>query len=409
MIWKVPVSVILVVMGLFFVLEISPIYDFSEPVPFKGSLIYNPYAELDTTVGWSRTNLHTHTHATKWINECEFYPDSVLSFYQEYGYDVVTFSNHMELTEYPGDEERQVWVYEHGWNLAKHHNLTFNPENVNYWDIPLPLLTSQKQFKIDRLASEADFVFFNHPDRTNFTDDGDMECLTTYRLTEAVSGFGEGDTYCHKWDMALSTGHYVPSAISDDLHKPHRSDKMARRCTFLNIRTPGYGDIKDALLDGRFYSMYLPDFGNGDLSVKDSVNHNLAAISNIGLKGDTIHMTLSRPAVKVETIGQDGTVLKTLNDTSVTDFIFRPEDTYIRMTARFADGTVIMTNPFARWDGATVSGTPYVEREHSVNWPLTVLFDLFLILLTTFCGVGVKRLFVTRKYFSQVCTPDSEC
>ncbi|MBQ0005902.1 MAG: hypothetical protein KBS57_00650 [Alistipes sp.] len=403
MLWKVPVSIVLMMVVLFIISNVSPIYDFKETVPFSGDAIYNPYSALDTSLGWSRTNLHTHTHAAKWINECEFYPDSVLAFYEKYGYDVVTFSNHMELTGYPGDFDREVRVYEHGWNLAKHHNLVFNPVKVHYWDMSLPLFCSQKQYKIDRLGKDADFVFFNHPDRTNFTDDGDMAQLTGYRLTEAVCGFGYDDTRCHKWDVALSTGHYVPSAISDDLHKPRRSDKIARRCSFLNISRPHYDDIREALLAGRFYSMYLPDFGNGDLSVKEAANHNLAEITDIGVRGGTVYMKLSRPAVCIETIGQGGEILKTLNDTSVTDFTFRPGDTYIRMTARFADSTVIFTNPFARWKGTSVSGTPYVEYEHKVNLPLTFLFNLALVLM----AAGV--VFLIRKCFSSGHKPDCRC
>lgn len=388
LVWRVPVAVILMIVGVFVALNVSPIYDFGGPVPFSGEKIYNPYAGLDTSLGWSRANLHTHTHATKWINECEFYPDSVLAFYQRYGYDVVTFSNHMELTEYPGDAGRQVWVYEHGWNLAKHHNLVFNPERVHYWDIPLPVLTSQKQFKIDRLAADADFVFLNHPDRTNFTDDCDMEQLSGYHLTEAVCGFGYGDTGCHKWDVALSSGRYVPSAISDDLHKPRRSDKIARRCTFLNIPSPDYASIKDALLKGRFYSMFVPDFGDGDLDVKVSRNSSLPSVSYVGLRGDTVYLALSRPAAIIETIGQNGIILKTLKDTSASDYVFGAEDTYVRMTARFADSTVIFINPFARWNCDTVSGTPYVTFEHTLNWPLTILFNFLILALTLCCFAG---------------------
>jgi len=138
--------------------------------------------------------------------------------------------------------------------------------------------------------------------------------------------------------------------------------------------------------------MYLPDFGDGDFCVKESANHSLARISDIGMRSDTVYMSLSRPADIIETIGQDGTVLKTLNDTSSTDFVFRSEDTYIRMTARFDDGTVILTNPFARWNGTTVSGTPYVRFDHPVNWPLTVLFSLFLIAAAALCALGYHRL-----------------
>lgn len=383
---------ILSLLGVIILLEASPIYSFQKPEKFSGTQIYNPYADLDTALGWSRTNLHTHTHATKWINECEFYPDSVLSFYRQYGYDIVTFSNHMELTEYPGDSTRTVDVYEHGWNLFKFHKLVFGPERICYYDIPFPVMPSQKQFLFDILGRRSDFVFFNHPDRTFFTDGKDMERVTGYRLTEADCGFGYDDTWCRKWDAALSSGHYVPSAISDDLHKPRLSHKIARRCTFLNTPAPRYENIKECLLKGNFYSMHLPDFGDGDLDIKREKNGDLAGITDIGIRSDTIYMSLSRPAAEIEIIGQDGERRALLTDTGDAGYVMTDEDTYIRMTARFADSTVIFTNPFARWSGGTISGTPYVEAPHPIDIVRTILYNMLLLAAAFLCLKAVRSL-----------------
>ena len=62
---------------------------------------------------------------------------------------------------------------------------------------------------------------------------------------------------------------------------------------------------------------------------------------------------------------------------------------YARITAFFADGAVIYTNPFARYD-ASAQDSPYDSTPQPVNWPLTVVFNLLLALL---CA-GAVRLFI---------------
>jgi len=394
--WRIPVIVLSILVGIVIIDHLCPIYDFHEGEPFHGESIYNPYADLDTSLGWSRTNLHTHTHATKWINECELYPDSILSIYESYGYDIVAFSNHMELTEYPGEKINQIWVYEHGYNAFQLHNLVFNPVKVCYYDILFPFLTSHKQFKMDIAARNADFIFLNHPDRIRSLTESDMRLLSGYRLTEADCSFDNNGTYLKKWDAALSSGHYVPSLISDDLHKPRLSFKIARRCSFLNVSSPEYSDVKKAMLSGNFFSIHIPDFGDGDMDVKHTHNAALPSVKWIGLHGDTACISLSTDAASIEAIGQDGELRKMLNDTSASSYVMTDTDTYIRFTARFADGTVIFSNPFARWEPSlSTSGTPYADIPHEINWPLTILYNLIVLALAAACFLPTIHLFNT--------------
>lgn len=381
---RIPLSIILVVLGLVTISNLCPIYNFEKGAPFTGKDIYNPYCDADTASGWTRANFHTHSRASRWINECELRPDSVRTYYDRLGYGLVSFSNHMELTADPRDTTGQIWVYEHGVNLFKLHNLVFGADRVNYFDAFLPVLVSQKQFKMDRLIRDADFIFFNHPDRTSFTGDREMSLLSGYRLMEADCGFSESSTYCFKWDTALSNGHYVPSAISDDLHEPRITAKIGRRCSFLNCRSTRCQDVKDCLLSGNFYTAHIPDFGDGDWDEKIRRNQELPSIRSIGLRdGNVVYMDLSRPAHEIQVIGQGGQTVKSLADTCSVEYPFKDSDSYIRLVARFDDGTVLMSNPFARWDaGSTEWSTPYRDFAHPVNWPLTILYNLAVLLLS---------------------------
>lgn len=58
---KTVVALILIALLAVFVTSVSPIYDFSEPKPFSGPDIFNPYkrAGEDSAFCWKRANFHT--------------------------------------------------------------------------------------------------------------------------------------------------------------------------------------------------------------------------------------------------------------------------------------------------------------------------------------------------------------
>ena len=227
--------------------SVSPVYDFPEQEKFSGESIYNPYHSLDSiraqgvSVDWKRANFHTHTRVEGIFNECEYSPMETYEALAAFGYDIVTFSNHNELTPHPLDPALQVNVYEHGYNLFKYHKLVFGSDRVNRFDNLLPLFAFQKQFQLDLLNRDCDFIQMNHPYRTGGTSRAQMERLTGYRIMELDSGIGTEQEY---WDWALSAGHYSFGLANDDLHYPDRSDRIAVRCNFLCCPSASYEDIK---------------------------------------------------------------------------------------------------------------------------------------------------------------------
>ena len=61
---KILGTVVLLFVLLVLVTDFSPIYRFRGPQPFSGPDIFNPYASLDSTLGWKRANFHTHTRVS---------------------------------------------------------------------------------------------------------------------------------------------------------------------------------------------------------------------------------------------------------------------------------------------------------------------------------------------------------
>ena len=364
----------LIVIALFAVAatSFSPVYRFRAPAPFTGADIYNPYGNIDTAFCWKRANFHTHTRVKGILNECEYWPGEVHERLAKLGYDIVTFSNHNELTAHPFDSSLQVNVYEHGYNLFKYHKLVFGSDKVRHRDHLLPITASQKQFQLDYLGKDCDFIQINHPLRTETISRSQLEKLSGYRLIELDSGRSSENEY---WDWALSAGHYCLGTANDDLHYPDRSRCIAVRCNFLCCETATYKDIKKALTEGCFYSMRVPNYGHGDWNIKYEKNAQLPFIKHIGLNDSTIHITVSQLADSIKVTGQGHTTLLAAYKTDSLEYTMKADDSYARITVWFPEGEIIYTNPFARYD-ASSADSPYDDTKQDIDIMLTILFNL---------------------------------
>ena len=377
---KILGSLVLLVVLLALVSGISPIYCFRAPQPFSGPDIFNPYRSLDTAAGWKRANFHTHTRVSgPWpVNECPYdaaYTDSVL---RSLGYDIVTFSNHNEITAHPYDSALQVNVYEQGYSPYKFHKLVFGSPYVKHWDPLLPWCSSQFQFELDRLACDADLIQINHPYRTVGLPKERMERLSGYQLMELDTHVNTENEY---WDWALSAGHYSFGLANDDLHHPERHNLTAIRCNFLQTPSGKYEDLLRTLQEGCFYAMRVPDYGDGDWAEKRARNRELPRVTDIGLKGETVYLTLSAVADSFRVNGQDHATRSLVTGTDHLEYTLQPDDPFVRLTAFFPDGAVLYTNPFARYD-ASAQDSPFDGSPQPVNLPLTLLFNLLLAALS---------------------------
>lgn len=373
-------GVIIIVLCFF---SVSPIYEWDDPKPFEGHRIYNPYSGSDSTTVWKRATFHTHTKVDKGINECPYYPNVVYDEYKALGYDIVAFTNHNALTRHPYDDRLDLYGYEHGYNLFKLHNNIFGTEKVQKYDILIPFFDSHKQFKMNLAGKDGEITVLNHPDRTLGITTRTMERLSGYQLIEGDSGFGERDsgegTHLKRWDEALSAGHYSHNILSDDNHNPRNPERIARRCTWINTATEEYGDIKEALLSGNFYSMRTPPCIPSD---------SLPRVADIALKGDTIILALTSPAQSIEIISQSGEIKGIESNCARVQYIMQPDEPYIRLTARYPNGTVIYTNAFARY---SQGDSPYNGATPDVNWPLTILYNLLLLSIVVLLSLRVKK------------------
>jgi hypothetical protein len=214
-----------------------------------------------------------------------------------------------------------------------------------------------------------------------------MQRLRGYHIIELDSGKSTENSY---WDWALSAGIYSFGIANDDLHRPDRSGAIAVRSTFLQCPSGRYEDIKQCLTEGCYYAMRTPDYGAGDLEVKQSRNKNLPYIRNIGVSGNAPFIALSESADSIKVTGQGHTTLALAVAVDSLGYKMAATDSYGRFTAYFADGEVIYSNPFARYDAAEAQ-TPF-EIGYNVNLTLTILFNLLLLALFLAAAMALYKV-----------------
>lgn len=369
--------VILVAISTAIATSFSPIYDFAEPRPFCGPDIYNPYRDIDTAHCWKRANIHTHTRVEGILNECEFSADSVYHIYKSFDYDIIGFTNHNELTKHPIDKELQMDIYEHGYNALNYHIMTYGAKRVWLYDALMPLFASQKQFMLDKLSDDADLVQINHPQRIRLFNYADLEKISGYRLMELTAA--EQEIENKQWDIALSAGRYSHGIMNDDLHYPDRPEKIAIRCSFICTPTERYEHVKEALIEGCFYSMSVPNYGDGDWGVKYALNRELPKVKDIGLRDSTIYIELSTAADSIKFVGSNHRTLHTAYSATSAEYTMQSSDPYARIMAFYNDGAVIYSNAFARYDSA-MEESPYRGDMYSINTTLTIIFNIAVAL-----------------------------
>lgn len=360
------------------VTSISPIYDFAPAKPFQGPDIFNPYRDIDSTHRWLRANFHAHTRVKGPLNECEYWPDEVCRRYASYGYDVIGISNHNEITEYPEGVECRVPMYEHGYNIRNYHKLVIGAEDVMPFDALLPLFPSQMQWQVDLLSSRCDVLQLNHPTRTPLLSRKGLGTISGYDIVELSGTLSTIENVY--WDRALSAGRYSFGLLNDDLHFPDISHRIATRCSFLSIDEATEEDVIDALRSGCFYSVRVPDYGDGNIDVKHKKNSDLPSVRSIGVTGDTIYIALTEPAHLIRAIGEEHSTLCRVENSDSLGFRMDEDEPYARFVVSYPDSLIIMSNPFARYD-AEVQESPADVDMYDVNIPLTILYNLVLALV----------------------------
>jgi hypothetical protein len=316
----------------------APRYRFPAPAPFSGRAWLNPYAGIGPT--WQRANLHAHGRAWSGFTNGKQTNDEIVRRYRELGYDVPGISNYQRIS--PGGDPAAVPLYEHGYNIGKHHQLAIGARNVTWFDFPLWQSVSQQQFVIDRVKQSAELVALAHPNSRFAYTTEDLGKLTGYDLIEVVNGPFTAE---ESWDAVLSAGRPVWGVANDDTHDLTDPRRTAAAWNMIAAPTPNAGDVVAALKKGQAYSV-------SRTGALEAIG--LTMLSSVEISGDTLAVTCVGVPSTFTFIGQDGVNRKTVKSALSAQYTLTDADTYVRVVIE-APQTVLYLNPVIRYNGRELS------------------------------------------------------
>lgn len=330
----------LVVFGLLVALPYAcaPVYRFPDAKPFVGSHFLNPYEKLGGT--WQRANLHAHGRAWGGLtNGRRQSNDEVVRRYHGLGYAVAGISNYQAIAAHRGVPT--IPIYEHGYNIGKHHQLAIGARRVDWFDFPLWQSPNHLQFVINRLAATADLVALAHPSSRGGYSTEVLRSLTGYQLLEVLNGpfrYEEG------WDAALSSGHVVWAVANDDNHDLEDLDRLEVAWNMIDAPSASTADIVEALKAGRSYAV---------VRTTETASATEIVVAGVSLDDGTLAVTIGGEPSTFTFVGQDGVIRKTVTEAVTADYRFDAADTYIRTVIQ-SPRTAMYLNPVFRYDGVGV-------------------------------------------------------
>lgn len=337
-------------------------YQFSATGSFSGNHYYNPY-QNDTNIHWSKANFHAHAIAWNHITNGYQQPQEIFDTYKTLGYDIACISNYHNIpTGLYSDGLMQVPVYEHGYNTSKTHQMVFEPSNINFFDPPFFQNIHTKQSVLQSLRKQSSCIALNHPAKRNGYTHEDLRQLSGYDLMEVFNHSVQSTSH---WDAALSAGKAVWCLGNDDMHNLEKRSEVGVCWTMIgSVRSDD--DIVPRLKSGNHYIVK----GAG------AINQNY--LKTVRMKGDTLRLTLVKPANVIRFIGQEGRMLASSNQKGEEQYVFNSKDTYVRVEVE-TDGQLMYLNPVIRYDGLQ---PPSNANTAQVDLPLTVMFRFLILVIT---------------------------
>jgi hypothetical protein len=366
------VAIVLCIWQYFFCAQLN----FARSAPFTGEHLYNPYHGLNSQ-SWKKCNFHAHTNSWGgFTNGCGNEND-VSRIYGELGYSVASVSNYQKIDRVNSWAPGYVPTYEHGFNIAKTHQLLVGASEVTWADFLFPQTRSNKQWILDQLSKAGNAVIvLNHPMVRNGYTKEDVSLLRGFQCIEVLNPAARSFPI---WDAALSAGKPVFITANDDVHDIMDRWHSGRFCTWLYLSNVDRDSIIRCLKTGKGYGMEI-GFVDGEDTltrierIKNGLPHLLSCeVDN----NNTLHVRFDQRSSKIEFIGDSGVTKATGCNTSEASYIIKPGDSYIRVAASFDKDVSIYLNPIFRYNKQ-----PLLQRgEITMNVPVTILLRIFGFML----------------------------
>ena len=347
---------------------LCPHYSFTDPRPFHGEKIVNPYADANFN-DVSTANFHAHTKSWGGLTNGKGSSSDVWQRYDSLGHTFHALSQYHKIDTFNKEKQNYVPVYEHGYNLKKTHQLVIGAKRVVWKDYIFPQTLHNKQFILHEMAKDTNnLVVLNHPAVRSGYDVNDLKLLHYYDHIELLNPSAQ--SFAH-WDTALTAGKKIFVVGNDDNHNIFNDNAIGRFTTLIFGAASDSKKMIDRMKKGQSVAVWLPQIHNETLESKRSKLLNLRSlISGISLIDSMLAINLSKSVAEIRVIGHHGKLkLKQGNISSLT-FPFSQNDAYLRVELYLEDGTKLYLNPIFRDmangnQGRNLIATNYISRDRT--------------------------------------------
>ena len=347
---------------------LCPHYSFTDPRPFHGEKIVNPYADANFK-DVSTANFHAHTKSWGGLTNGKGSSSDVWQRYDSLGHTFHALSQYHKIDSFNKEKQNYVPVYEHGYNLKKTHQLVIGAKRVVWKDYIFPQTLHNKQFILHEMAKDTNnLVVLNHPAVRSGYDVNDLKLLHYYDHIELLNPSAQ--SFAH-WDTALTAGKKIFVVGNDDNHNIFNDNAIGRFTTLIFGAASDSKKMIDRMKKGQSVAVWLPQIHNETLESKRSKLLNLRSlISGISLIDSMLAINLSKPVAEIRVIGHHGKLkLKQRNISSLT-FPFSQSDAYVRVELYLEDGTKLYLNPIFRdmangIQGRNLIATNFISRDRT--------------------------------------------
>jgi hypothetical protein len=369
-----------------------PVYKFTQPVPFTGNKLFNPYASMDSN-NWRKANFHMHSRMAGGVTDGRMNTSkAIFNTYQRLKYNVFSISDYMRINKYKQEKQTYIPAYEHGYGIWKNHQLCIGSKGVSFLDYPFGQTLNDKQHIINVLKKKNDIVAIAHPEFRKGYSPNDFRYLRNYDLLEALNHYRFS---LRQWDAALSSGYPAYILASDDAHDINKPGEVGRCVTFINAPSTKAVDIISNLKAGNAYGVSVGRYKDETIDSIVSTAINIPKVNIITVRNDSLFVSVSVKAEAFRFISQNGKLRELVKNSTNAVYPINKADTYVRTEILFpgkheSDSLTIYLNPVYRYNGLK----PVKPSSPEINIAITLVYRIISFCTLIFIVINI---FIFRK------------
>jgi hypothetical protein len=388
--WASFVAIVILLLLSFLLIDqyiLSSKYFFYSTSSFSGDSLYNPYQDINLR---ESKIANFHAHAKNGFLNGKGDPKDIRNQYKKIGVDIAGVSQFNSLQKSVVDTNDSIFIYEHGFNLGKTHQLIIGARNVVPKDYLFFQTIHNKQEILEKIASDTQNVIaLTHPDLSYGYNKNDIKLLHYYDLMEVLSPYANSISY---WDTALSNGRPIFALGNDDAHDVFDRNELGRFVNIVFCDNSSRNPIVSSLRKGQSAVVWLKQTTNESIEQKlKKINSAKTILSSIHNDQDTIRLKFRDDIDKLDVMVDNGVLYQSFLKDSSFAVKMLPQYSYIRFEASLADGSKVIFNPIFRINRKGLYSRNNLAEMHVSRNPYNPFQDmLFIFTAIAFTQVLVK-------------------